>query len=160
MNGNTDQLHIATAWGGIVVKTIDGKIAGSALPFMDEDPAIPFAVLEAGNDAVSRCIRDLLQGRKTQMPPIAPPQGTPFQRSVWNALQRIPPGETRTYAELAASIGHPGACRAAANACGRNPAPLFIPCHRVIGHDGNLRGFSAGKAWKRMLLAAERTPRF
>ena len=69
--------------------------------------------------------------------------GTDFQKSVWEALKKIPYGETRTYAQVAALIGRPSAVRAVATAIGKNPIYILIPCHRVIGSDGKLHGFSA-----------------
>lgn len=81
--------------------------------------------------------------------------GTPFQQRVWRAIASIPRGETRSYAWLARKAGKPTACRAAANACGANPVPLLVPCHRVIASDGSLGGFSLGLALKRKLLRLE-----
>lgn len=86
--------------------------------------------------------------------------GTPFQQSVWAELQRIPPGETRTYGELAAAIGKPDAARAVGRANATNPICLIVPCHRVIGTDGSLTGFAFGEDLKRLLLAHERVPAF
>lgn len=83
------------------------------------------------------------------------PQGTDFQRAVWSALQEVPPGQTWSYGELARHIGRPKAARAVAQACGANPIPLVIPCHRIIAADGRLGGFSAGLDRKRWLLAHE-----
>lgn len=71
------------------------------------------------------------------------PAGTPFQRQVWRALLTIPYGETRTYGTLAAAIGKPGAARAVGAACVRNPIVVLIPCHRVVGRNGALTGYSA-----------------
>jgi len=82
--------------------------------------------------------------------------GTNFQQRVWSAIARIPWGETRSYAWLAAAAGRPRAVRAAANACGKNPIPILIPCHRVIASDGGIGGFSGGLALKRRLLAIEK----
>lgn len=87
--------------------------------------------------------------------PLAP-AGTPFQAQVWAALARIPFGETRTYAELAASIGRPGAARAVGAANARNPLAVVIPCHRVVGADGALTGYAWGLDKKRWLLDHER----
>lgn len=69
--------------------------------------------------------------------------GTAFQHDVWQALLKIPYGETRTYAQVAKMAGHPKAVRAVANAIGKNPLPPIIPCHRVIRSDGNIGGYSA-----------------
>ena len=85
------------------------------------------------------------------------PAGTPFQRQVWRALLDIPYGETHTYGALAAAIGKPGAARAVGAACGRNPLVVLIPCHRVVGADGALTGYSAegGVERKAALLELE-----
>jgi methylated-DNA-[protein]-cysteine S-methyltransferase len=90
--------------------------------------------------------------------PLAP-EGTPFQRDVWAALQTIPFGETWSYAELARRIGRPAAIRAVGAANGRNPIPILIPCHRVIGSNGALVGFGGGLGIKRALLDIERDNR-
>ncbi len=82
-------------------------------------------------------------------------RATPFQRRVWRELQRIPYGEVRSYGDIAQRLGQPGASRAVGSACGRNPIPLFIPCHRVIASGGGLGGFSCGLAVKRRLLRLE-----
>jgi O-6-methylguanine DNA methyltransferase len=82
--------------------------------------------------------------------------GTPFQRKVWRVLLKIPRGQTRSYAWVARQIGRPKAVRAVANACGANPVPILVPCHRVIASDGSLGGFGGGLALKKKLLALER----
>ncbi|MBL9187122.1 MAG: methylated-DNA--[protein]-cysteine S-methyltransferase [Opitutaceae bacterium] len=86
--------------------------------------------------------------------------GTPFQHSVWAALRAIPPGETRTYGELAREIGKPDAARAVGRANATNPICVIVPCHRVIGSDGSLTGFAFGEDIKQRLLELERTPAF
>jgi len=86
--------------------------------------------------------------------PLAP-QGTLFQRSVWEALQKIPYGETISYAELARRIDKPSAVRAVGAANGSNPIPIIIPCHRVIGSNGALVGYGGGLPLKKALLALE-----
>ena len=83
------------------------------------------------------------------------PQGTVFQQAAWSALCDIPYGQTRTYAQQAAAIGNPKACRAVGMANHCNPLPLFIPCHRVIGAGGKLTGYAGGLAIKRFLLELE-----
>jgi methylated-DNA-[protein]-cysteine S-methyltransferase len=88
------------------------------------------------------------------------PKGTPFQQKVWKALQRIPYGETRTYAQIAKAVGKPAAHRAVGNAVGKNPLPVLIPCHRVVRSDGELGGFSGGVEIKPLLLALEGVARF
>lgn len=83
------------------------------------------------------------------------PAGTPFQLAVLEALRTIPYGETRTYAQVAKAVGKPRAARAVGAANARNPIPVIIPCHRVIGGDGSLTGFGGGMKAKRFLLALE-----
>ncbi len=84
-------------------------------------------------------------------------KGTHFQKKVWNELKKIPKGEVRTYKEIAVAIGKPNSARAVANACGKNPTPIEIPCHRVIRSDGSLGGYSGkgGVSTKRKLLKRE-----
>jgi O-6-methylguanine DNA methyltransferase len=83
-------------------------------------------------------------------------RGTPFQRAVWEAVRAIPYGETRTYGAIAAALGRPQAARAVGGANGANPLAPIVPCHRLIGNDGALRGYGAGLGTKRWLLALER----
>jgi methylated-DNA-[protein]-cysteine S-methyltransferase len=83
--------------------------------------------------------------------------GTEFQTTVWRALATIPFGETRSYGELARQIGSPLASRAVGAANGRNPIPIILPCHRVIGSSGSLTGFGGGLPMKKQLLEHERT---
>ena len=87
------------------------------------------------------------------------PEGTDFQKKVWEALKAIPYGETRSYAQIAAAAGNPKACRAVGGANNKNPLPVIIPCHRVIGADGGLTGYSGGLEIKRFLLNLERENR-
>ena len=84
-------------------------------------------------------------------------QGTLFQKKVWFELTKIPKGETKSYKEIAVAVGHPLAARAVANACGQNPYPIKIPCHRAIRSDGSLGGYSGpgGTATKLKLLDEE-----
>jgi methylated-DNA-[protein]-cysteine S-methyltransferase len=82
--------------------------------------------------------------------------GTPFQQEVWDALRRVPYGQTCTYGELAAAIGRPSAVRAVGAANGRNPVCIVVPCHRVVGSTGQLTGYAGGVDKKAKLLALER----
>ena len=84
-------------------------------------------------------------------------EGTNFQRTVWKEISKIPFGETRTYKDLAIAIGKPNISREVANACGKNPYPVIIPCHRVIRSDGKLGGYSGvgGVKKKKELLKLE-----
>jgi len=82
-------------------------------------------------------------------------EGTPFQKSVWRATSKIPFGKTKTYAEIARMMKKPKAMRAVGSACGKNPLLVTVPCHRVVGSNGGLGGFSAGIKNKKLLLAHE-----
>jgi len=88
-------------------------------------------------------------------PPLDLSAGTPFQQRVWNALRKIKAGQTRSYGEIASEIGKPKAVRAVGGACGANPIPVFVPCHRVLAASQKIGGFSGGLDWKRKLLRRE-----
>jgi methylated-DNA-[protein]-cysteine S-methyltransferase len=95
-------------------------------------------------------------GERTDFDLPLAPAGTPFQLRVWEALRSIPYAETRSYGHLAAQVGQPSASRAVGAANGRNPLPIVVPCHRVIGADGRLTGFGGGLPRKEWLLSMER----
>jgi methylated-DNA-[protein]-cysteine S-methyltransferase len=82
-------------------------------------------------------------------------EGTPFQEKVWAAIARIPLGQTRSYGEIAEEVGHPRAARAVGSACGANPLPLFVPCHRVVASMGQIGGYAGKTHVKVMLLKME-----
>ncbi len=86
--------------------------------------------------------------------------GTPFQHAVWKEILKIPRGQTASYADIARRAGHPNAVRAAGTACGANPVPLLVPCHRVLASNGKLGGFGGGLALKKKLLALEGVAEF
>jgi methylated-DNA-[protein]-cysteine S-methyltransferase len=104
----------------------------------------------------ARQLRAYFEGDLETFNLVLSPEGTPFQLAVWRALQAIPYGETITYGELARQVGKPQASRAVGAANGRNPLPIVIPCHRVIGGDGSLTGYGGGLRIKRTLLDLER----
>jgi len=98
----------------------------------------------------------ILAGRHPgEFPPLDVSSGTEFQQRVWSVLREIPAGETRSYGEVAAAIHSPKATRAVGSACGANPIPLLIPCHRVLASGGKVGGFSGGLEWKQRLLMVE-----
>jgi methylated-DNA-[protein]-cysteine S-methyltransferase len=105
---------------------------------------------------VSDRVRAYLDGELHALDDIAvDPGGTEFQQTVWSALRRIPVGETRTYGQVAASIGRPTASRAVGHANGSNPVAIVIPCHRVIGSHAALTGYAGGLPRKQWLLRHE-----
>lgn len=127
----------------------------------DEDALrrrFPKAEILAADDALSSLAAQVVRlietpGERPDLP--LDIGGTAFQQAVWAALQAIPPGETRSYGEIAAAIGKPGAVRAAGSACGDNGLAVLIPCHRVLRSDGSLGGYAYGLARKRALLERE-----
>lgn len=114
-----------------------------------EDPRHP--VLQQA----ARELREYFAGERREFSVPLDFSGTEFQNKVWRALRSIPFGETRSYGQLAAQIGAPKASRAVGAANGRNPIPIILPCHRVIGSSGSLTGFGGGLPMKKQLLAHE-----
>jgi AraC family transcriptional regulator of adaptative response/methylated-DNA-[protein]-cysteine methyltransferase len=132
------------------------------LTFDEDEQALrrifPNATLIADDGSMA----ELVQGALTAVErPLAAPElpldvaGTAFQEAVWRELRKIPPGETRSYAQIAAAVGKPGAVRAAGSANGSNHVSVLIPCHRVVRSDGSLGGYAGGIDRKRKLLEAE-----
>lgn len=105
-------------------------------------------------EQTARALDAFFLGRPIPEALLLAPTGTPFQQQVWQALRTIPRGEVRTYGEIARQIGRPKAFRAVGQACNRNPIPLLIPCHRVVGASG-LTGFAGGLELKQKLLGLE-----
>ena len=103
-------------------------------------------------------IDEYFHGIRTEFSLNLKPKGTAFQERVWRQLEKIPFGKAVSYGEIARSIGQPTACRAVGNANGRNPIPIIIPCHRVIGSNGRLTGYGSGLWRKEWLLKHERVP--
>jgi methylated-DNA-[protein]-cysteine S-methyltransferase len=99
---------------------------------------------------------EYFEGRRTDFDLPLAASGTPFQQRVWDLLRQIPYGRTRSYGQLAAELGQPGASRAVGLANGRNPLSIVVPCHRVVGADGSLTGYGGGAERKRHLLDLER----
>lgn len=121
-----------------------------ATPADDWSPG-PCAVLDQAEGE----LKAYFAGERHQFSVPHCPQGTPFQTQVWHALCTIPYGKTCSYATIAKHIGNPNAVRAVGAANGRNPLPIIVPCHRVIGSNGTLTGFAGGLAIKAHLLSLE-----
>ena len=107
----------------------------------------------------TNALKTMLLGQApTDLPPLDLSSGTEFQIRVWRQLLQIPLGQARSYIELAGRLGKPGASRAVGSACGANPIPVIVPCHRVLAAHGRIGGFSGGPGWKQRLLKIEGTP--
>lgn len=152
---------VATSLGPMLVAATDKGVC--RLSFNEDSEALrrrfPNADLAEGGEAFERLVGDVVAaveapGDHSHIP--LDVKGTAFQEAVWQALRRIPPGETRSYAEIAAEVGKPGAVRAAGSANGANNVAVLIPCHRVIRSDGSLGGYAYGLEIKRRLLDKER----
>jgi methylated-DNA-[protein]-cysteine S-methyltransferase len=102
-----------------------------------------------------RELAEYFGGERKRFETTLAPEGTSFQRAVWKAISTVDFGATLTYGELARRAGHPDSARAAGAATGRNPITIIIPCHRIIGSNGNLTGYAGGLERKRLLLALE-----
>jgi methylated-DNA-[protein]-cysteine S-methyltransferase len=157
--GHLTQLHI----GPVAHDEVDHDEASHAEGDHVEDDHV-----EEGGDAAGRAGRVLddaaaqlgeyFAGRlRTFDVPLAM-KGSPFQHQVWTALQKIPFGTTVSYGQLATLLGRPGSARAVGHANGRNPIPVIVPCHRVIGSTGHLTGYGGGLRAKRLLLDLETGP--
>ena len=119
----------------------------------------PKADVRRDRNGLSQAVRALLRHLEGRQPRLDLPldvRGTAFQCRVWEELLRIPYGKTRTYGQVARAVGKPGAARAVGTACGSNPVPLIVPCHRVIRESGELGGYGLGLPRKRALLDLEK----
>lgn len=129
-----------------------------ALYFLQDKTFLPTVNTTPSHPLLQQAVEQLdeyFAGRRKAFTLPLAPEGTPFQLSVWQALQKIPYGTTCSYGEIATAIGNPKASRAVGLANNKNPLPIFIPCHRVIGADGKLIGYGGGLDIKRRLLALE-----
>ncbi len=147
-----------TSLGQVAIAEKDGKVTN--LYFSGEHIPPEMQREETGTlKKAAEQLQEYLQGRRTVFDVPLAPEGTAFQKQVWEALVKIPYGATSSYGKLAGDIGRPGAARAVGLANNRNPIPVIIPCHRVIGADGSLVGYGGGLPMKEKLLALEKGKR-
>lgn len=144
-----------------IYRTPMGRVSiasdGSALTHFAFGP-VPFEGQQHATELTNRASNEVLEylaGKRTAFDVPLNASGSAFQRAVWKEISRIPYGQTRTYAEIAQRLGKPGALQAVGQACGRNPLPLFVPCHRVVGSNGKLGGYAFGPAIKKFLIELE-----
>lgn len=141
------ELLLMSDGAGLVALQFDDARRGAPTPGGEADPVIVRA---------SAQLREYFAGERRTFDLPLHAAGTPFEQRVWDELRQIPYGETTSYGEIAGRIGEPAAARAVGRANGRNPIPVIVPCHRVVGADGSLTGFGGGLACKRVLLDLER----
>ena len=146
----TRRLTIPSPVGPLTLAESDGALTGIA--FRDEGACDRSPLL----DEAERQLTEYFAGRRRDFDLPLSPSGTEFQRMVWSALRTIPYGRTCSYKDIARAVGRPAACRAVGMANNRNPLPIVIPCHRVVGASGALTGYAAGVEVKRKLLDIEK----
>lgn len=151
-------MPIATPDGVFTARFTDRGLAGLEFPGRTSpgDASPPEPAPGVWVRLTADALHCALAGRApARLPPLDWQGSTPFQQRIWRALLQIPAGVIRTYGELAAAAGHRRAARAAGSACGANPIPVLVPCHRVVPATGGWGGFSGGTGWKERLLRRE-----
>jgi O-6-methylguanine DNA methyltransferase len=161
MKNNLVELPISTRDGQFIAHYSERGLAalnfpkvGRASPRAAKKEIVP-AKIRAWHRATEAALKNILAGRTLKTLPPLDMVGTAFQKSVWRAMLKISLGKTKSYGEIASAIGNPKAVRAVGGACGANPIPVLVPCHRVLAAHKKLGGFSSGLDWKRKLLAYE-----
>ncbi|MBU3646693.1 MAG: methylated-DNA--[protein]-cysteine S-methyltransferase [Limnohabitans sp.] len=154
------QMHTPSPLGDVLLATTAQGLAG--VWFVHRQDHMPDSSLWVTDPthptllAAATQLQEYFAGqRHTFALALEPAWGTPFQRAVWQALQRIPYGQTRTYGDIARDLHNPKAVRAVGAAIGQNPHSIVVPCHRVVGANGALTGFAGGLDRKQQLLALE-----
>ena len=157
------ELPVSTRDGQFVARYSEKGLVELDFPSRDalvapkhgEDGRVP-APIRRWHRATVAALKNILAGRSPgKFPPLDLSNGTTFRRKVWNTLRKIARGQTKSYGEIARAVGKPKAVRAVGGACGANPIPVFVPCHRVLAANKKLGGFSGGLNWKRKLLTRE-----
>ena len=139
----------------IGIAKLEGDEFGlSNVTILDSEEKLTDVIPEELEDAVYQ-FNEYFEGKRTQFSLTLNPEGTDFQKKVWEALQQIPYGKTVSYMDLSKNLGDPKAIRAVAAANGKNPLWIIVPCHRVIGSDGSLTGYAGGLHRKKWLLEHE-----
>jgi len=151
--------EVPTELGHFLLAGDDDVLVAARLPDTWERDALPaeWKRRPGSMSTAAAQLEEYIAGTRRSFTLTLVPSGTPFQLSVWGALETIPYGTTTTYGAIATQVGNPKASRAVGLANNRNPIALFIPCHRVIGADGSLTGYGGGLPLKESLLALERS---
>lgn len=155
MNPKIYFTEFASPIGALQLRGTDFALTGL---YMEPHPRRPGDMVRDGAPLreAQQQLEEYFAGERREFSIATEAEGTDFQRSVWQALRKIPFGESISYGELARRIGNPRAVRAVGLANGRNPISIIVPCHRVIGADGSLTGYGGGLERKRFLLALEK----
>lgn len=158
---NKIQIPIVTRDGQFIARYSEKGLAGLDFPSARDAKTkstigdVPAQVAN-WHRATAAALQRALEGEPPEiLPPLDLSAGTEFQQRVWQAMRQIRTGQTRSYGEIASAIGKPNALRAVGGACGANPIPVFVPCHRVLAANRKIGGFSGGLDWKRKLLERE-----
>jgi O-6-methylguanine DNA methyltransferase len=168
MKNNFVELPISTRDGKFIARYSEKGLAGLDFPRVGsarradhvgrpQGPSqrdVPTKI-RAWHRATEAALKKVLAGLEPKEFPPLDLTGTEFQKSVWSTLRKISSGKTKSYGEIASAIGRPKAVRAVGGACGANPVPVLVPCHRILAANKKLGGFSGGLDWKRSLLARE-----
>ena len=150
------RLLVAATERGVCAVSLGDDDTALTAELAAEYPKATLSRDDTGIEGAVTTLLDYLRGARPDANLPLDVQATAFQRQVWQALQAIPYGETRTYGQLARELGNPAAMRAVGRACATNPVSLIVPCHRAVGSDGKLHGFRWGLGRKQALLDMER----
>ena len=162
MKSHLIELPISTRDGQFIARYSENGLAELDFPSVgtprraDRTPQrdVP-AKISGWHRMTESALKNILTGNEPENLPPLDPMGTEFQKKVWAALRKISFGQTKSYGEIAEAIGQPKAVRAVGGACGANPIPVLVPCHRVLAAHGKIGGFGGGLDWKRRLLKWE-----
>jgi methylated-DNA-[protein]-cysteine S-methyltransferase len=154
---STTHTTIASPLGELILVAEDGTLSGVYFPghWTRPDPATFGERSEHRLEQVEEQLAEYFAGQRTSFELPTAATGSPFQRQVWELIDRIPYGQTTTYGQLAGELGDPALARRVGNAVGHNPLSVIVPCHRVVGKDGKLTGYAGGLQRKRFLLDLE-----
>ena len=155
------EISIPTADGNFIAHYSDKGLAGLDFPakksarVLSANPKANAQILR-WHRATADALKAMLAGRAAKnLPPLDWSGTTDFQQSVWGEMLKIPAGKTKSYGEIAGAIKNPKAVRAVGGACGANPIPVLVPCHRILAANKKIGGFSGGLGWKKNLLELE-----
>ncbi|MHC1694929.1 MAG: methylated-DNA--[protein]-cysteine S-methyltransferase [Eubacteriales bacterium] len=153
MKQSPETFYRSSPVGILGISCLDDKVV--SIRFMPEGQDCNLTGQSELADIVVGQLIEYLSGQRRDFDIPVSATGTKFQHGVWELLSRIPFGEVRSYGEIARALGSPKAARAVGMACNRNPLPIIVPCHRVVGSDGSLTGYAGGIALKKKLLELE-----